>query len=417
MIATVFADLLPSPPGLAGPLQPHIDWFAGRLAEHGDTHATAQEQLRLVAHLRHWLQEHPLGAEALDAPCIGSFLQDRRQQGRAPRHNRVTLQTFLTGLRDAGMLPVAVRQDSPLDMLACAVDHSLTAERGLAPITRGHDLPIRRGLLQERFGTAPLLLHTLGLHDVTQFLLRHASRVSPRRAHYLVRALRTFCRFLVHCAHRSMDLAAAIPRGADGRLATVPKAMAPAQVTRRLQSGDRTQPTGQRDDAIVLVLARLGLRPGEVVAMMREALDWEAGALLVRGTGGRRDWLPLPPDVGAALATSLTHVRPRGATRRGCVCMKAPQRGFAHSVAVCTIVRRALERAGLELPWKGAPILRHSLATSLLRAGASMEDISEVLRQRRPQTTDISAKVDQGARRALAQPWPGGAVCAPYTPP
>ena len=410
MIATVFADLLPSHPGLVGPLQPHIDWFARRLAEQGYTHATAQEKLRLVAHLSHWLQEHQLGAEALDEPCIGSFLQDRRQQGRAPRHNRVTLQTFLTGLRDAGMLPVAVRQESPLDVLARAFDHYLTAERGLAPITRGHYLPIMRGFLQERFGTAPLLLHTLNLHDVTQFLLRHASRVSPRRAQYLVSALRTFCRFLVHRGHLTTDLAAAIPGVADWRLATVPKAMEPEQVTRLLQSCDRTQPTGQRDDAILLVLARLGLRPGEVVAMMLEDLDWEAGELLVRGKGGRRDRLPLPHDVGAALATYLTHVRPRCATRRVFVCMKAPQRGFANSVAVCTIVRRALERAGLELPCKGAHILRHSLATALLRAGASMGDISDVLRHRRPQTTEIYAKVDQGALGALAQPWPGGAV-------
>lgn len=155
MIATVFADLLPSHPGLAGPLQPHIDWFARRLAEQGYTHATAQEKLRLVAYLSHWLQEHQLGAEALDESCIGLFLQDRRQQGRAPRHNRVTLQTFLTGLRDAGMLPVAVRQDSPLDVLARAFDHYLTAERGLAPITRGHYLPIMRKLSSGAFWHRP----------------------------------------------------------------------------------------------------------------------------------------------------------------------------------------------------------------------------------------------------------------------
>ena len=124
-----------------------------------------------------------------------------------------------------------------------------------------------------------------------------------------------------------------------------------------------------------------------------------------------------PHDVGAALATSLTHVRPRWATRRVFVCMQAPPRGFAHAVAVCTIMRRALERAGLELPCQGAPILRHSLATALRRAGASMGDISDVLRHRRPQTTEISAKVAQGALGALAQPWPGGAVCTPYTPP
>jgi integrase/recombinase XerD len=410
MIAAIFSDLLPFHREPVGPLQPHLDWFARRLAEQGYTHATVQEKLRLVAHLSHWLQEHQLAAEALDEHCIGHFLQERQQQGWAPRHNRVTLQTFLLGLRDAGMLPVAGRQDSPLDVLERAFDHYLAAERGLAPITREHYLPIMRCFLQEHFGTAPLLLHTLGLHDVTQFLLRHTSRLSPRRAQYLVSALRTFCRFLVHRGHLTMDLAAAIPGVAAWRLATVPRALEPEQVTRLLESCDRTQPTGQRDYAIVLLLARLGLRPGEIVAMTLDDLDWDAGELLVRGKGGRRDRLPLPHDVGAALVTYLTHVRPRCTTRRVFVCMKAPQRGFANSVAVCTIVRRALERAGLEPPCKGAHILRHSLATSLLRAGASMGDISDVLRHRRPQTTEIYAKVDRGALAALAQPWPGGTV-------
>jgi integrase len=159
---------------------------------------------------------------------------------------------------------------------------------------------------------------------------------------------------------------------------------------------------------MMLLMARLGLRPGEVVAMTLEDLDWETGTLLVRGKGGRRDRLPLPQDIGQALVTYLSTVRPRCATRRVFLRMKAPQCGLANSVAVCTLVRRALERAGLELPCKGAHILRHSLATNLLHAGASMAAISDVLRHRRPQTTEIYAKVDQTALGALAQPWPGG---------
>jgi integrase len=152
------------------------------------------------------------------------------------------------------------------------------------------------------------------------------------------------------------------------------------------------------------------LRPGEVVAMTFDDLDWEAGTLLVRGKGGRRDGLPLPQDVGQAVVTYLTDVRPRGATRRVFLRMQAPPCGFANSVALCTIVRRALERASLAPPWKGAHILRHSLATNLLHAGASMVEMSDVLRHRRPQTTEIYAKVDQATLGALAQPWPGGAV-------
>jgi site-specific recombinase XerC len=153
-------------------------------------------------------------------------------------------------------------------MLAQAFDDYLTSVRGLALITREHYLPIVRRFLQERFGTGPLVLHALGIHDMTQFLLRQAATVSPRHAQSIVSALRTLCRFLVQRGDMSADLAAAIPAVADWRLATVPKAMAPAQVTWLLQSCNQDHPTGQRDDAIVLLMARLGLRPGEVVAMM-----------------------------------------------------------------------------------------------------------------------------------------------------
>jgi hypothetical protein len=267
MTVSVCAASLTSQPWHTGPLASHIAWCAGRLAEQGDAHFTAQEKLRLVTHLHQWLQDQHLGAEALDEPCLDQFLQYHQQQGRAPRHHRVTLQTFLHALRDAGMLPTPAQQHSSLDVLAQAFDDSLTSARGLAHLTRAHSLPIVRRFLQERFGTGPLVLHALDLHDVTQFLRRQAAAVSPRHAPSIVSALRTLCRFLVQRGDMSADLAAAIPAVAAWRLATVPKALAPAQVTRRLQSGHQAHPTGQRDDTMVLLMARLGLRPGEVVAM------------------------------------------------------------------------------------------------------------------------------------------------------
>jgi len=320
------------------------------------------------------------------------------------------LRTFLSDLRNAGMLPIPARQQSPIDVLAGAFADYLTHERGLALITREQYLKIVQRFLKECFGDSPLLLHGLGIHDVTQFLLRQTAVLSPRRAKYVVSALRTFCRFLLQRGEITPDLATAIPSVADWRLAIVPKAIEPEQITRLLQSCDQDHPTGQRAYAILLLLARLGLRPGEVVAMTLDDLDWEAGELLVRGKGGQRDLMPLPQDVGEALVTYLYHVRPRCATRRVFVRMKAPQQGFASSAAIDTIVRRALEQAGLETPCKGAYLLRHSLATHLLNAGASMAQISDVLRHRQPQTTEIYAKVNRMALGELAHPWPGGEV-------
>jgi site-specific recombinase XerD len=225
----------------------------------------------------------------------------------------------------------------------------------------------------------------------------------------MVGMLRAFFRFLYLRGDIATDLAACVPSVAEWRLSEVVKFLEPEEVELLLKCCDRSQPIGQRDYAILLLLARLGLRAGEVVAMMLDDIDWEAGEFTVRGKGGRQDRLPLPQDVGEALSTYLREGRPRCATRRVFICMQAPYRGFAKSTAVSEIVRRALERAGLNPPCKGAHILRHSLATGMIRAGASLAEIGEVLRHRLPRSTEIYAKVDLEALRDLAHPWPGGA--------
>jgi site-specific recombinase XerD len=176
-----------------------------------------------------------------------------------------------------------------------------------------------------------------------------------------------------------------------------------------LASVDRTRPQGLRDEAILLLLARLGLRAGEVARLSLDDLDWDAGELVIRGKRGRLDRLPLPWDVGEALGRYLREARPACPTRQVFVCLRAPRRGFQAGNAVGTIVRRALARAGLHPPHRGAHLLRHSLATRLLREGASLMEIGDLLRHQNLDTTRIYAKVDEPALRRLAPPWPGGA--------
>jgi integrase len=154
------------------------------------------------------------------------------------------------------------------------------------------------------------------------------------------------------------------------------------------------------------MLARLGLRAGEVASLELDDIDWRVGEIVVRGKGLLHDRLPLLPEAGEALATYLRWDRPPITTRRVFVRRKAPLRGFARSSTVSTIVRRALERAGLNPPAKGAHLFRHSLATGMLRSGASMAEIGEILRHRSPNTTEIYAKVDLAGLSSLAQPWP-----------
>jgi len=172
---------------------------------------------------------------------------------------------------------------------------------------------------------------------------------------------------------------------------------------------DRSKAVGRRDYAILLMLARLGLRAGEIVFLELEDIDWQAGCLSIRGKGGHRSQLPLPQDVGDAIVAYLRHGRPRTDSRRVFLRAKAPVRGFLGPSAVSTVVRHALLRAGVEAPTAGAHQFRHGLASEMLRHGASLEEIGELLGHRSPETTKIYAKVDLEALRPLALPWPGGA--------
>jgi site-specific recombinase XerD len=219
--------------------------------------------------------------------------------------------------------------------------------------------------------------------------------------------LRSFFRFLYQRGDTTGDFAAALPMIAYWRLSNIPKFLEPEEVERILDNCDRSTITGQRDYTVLLLLARLGLRGGEVANMVPDDIHWAAGEIVVRGKSAREDRMPLPQDVGGALATYLRHGRPRCTSRRVFIRARAPYQGFSSPVAVCDIVRRALSRAGLNPGFKGAHLLRHSLATHMLRKGNSLAEIGEVLRHQLPNTTEIYAKVDLGALRALAQPWKG----------
>ena len=393
-----------------GPLGVYLDTFVQPLLAQGYASATAQYMMRLLADLSSWLQRHALTAADLNEQRVDAFLQDRYGRCRPTRSDRSALRRLLEHLRDHGVIPGLVIESDGTAHSGIASDfqHYLLHQRCLAPTTVKYYLDTVRRFLGERFGTQPLRLEALCPQDITRFMVQQAHRYSPGHAKLFATALRSFFRFLLQRGAIATDLAKAVPTVPNWRLSTLPRFMQGEDVACLLQSCDRSTPQGQRDYAILLLLARLGLRPGEVVAMTLEDLDWEAGELLVRGKGGRRDRLPLPQDVGEALVTYLCHGRPRCATRRVFIRMKAPLRGFANSIAICTIVRRALERAGLNPALKGAHLLRHSLATQLLQGGASLAEIGELLRHQHIETTRIYAKVDQGALRALALPWPGG---------
>ncbi len=395
----------------AGPLGEHVDGFVEALSLAGYEPASIHDKVLLAAQLGRWLEHRRLGVRDLDEDRVREFLRLRGRRYRPRRGASRTLAQLLRHLRTAGELaPLVV----PAKRGTAAIIEEqyatyLREERGLVPATLINYLPLVDRFLLDRFGRGAVQLAQLKAADVTQFVRRRAPTMSVTRAKLLVTALRSFLRFLFLRRETATDLSLAVPAVADWRLARLPQFISAKDVQRLLHACDRGTATGRRDYAVLLLLARLGLRAGEVVHMELQDIDWEAGELVVRGKGARHERLPLPQDVGAALVEYLRRDRARGAARRVFICMRAPHRGFASSVAICTIVRRAIERAGLRPPSKGAHLLRHSLATELLRRGAPLAEIGELLRHRSPDTTVLYAKVDFAALRQIALPWPGGA--------
>lgn len=389
-------------------LASHIDSFAKFLAAEGYAAHTIKTKCAWVVDLSHWLKRCGLPLAELDEERIRQFHARRRDSTR--RGDAATGDQLLEFLRRRSAVPSLPRKTdrSALGRLMEDYGRYLSSQRGLACSTVVGYLRIVRRFLSEHFGNKALRLQALRSADLHRFVLCEARRVSRAHAGTTVTTLRSFLCFLRQRGTIKTDLAAALFGVAYWRFSHLPKSLPPEQVERLLRSCDRSTPSGRRDYAILLLLARLGLRGGEVLAMTLDDLDWECGDILVRGKGQRLERLPLPKEVGAALVHYLRHGRPACSTRKVFIRLKAPRHGLRLS-AICCVVRRALQRAGLDPEFKGAHLLRHSLATKMLRRGASLGEIGQLLRHRQPTTTQIYAKVDIEALRGIALPWMGGA--------
>jgi site-specific recombinase XerD len=393
-----------------GPLSCHINGFASSLYALGYASTSIHGKLMIVRNFSCWIKNRQLMVCELNEWAISDFFEEHPRAGYVRRGDLATLRSLLEWLRDAGITPKLLPDvdDSKLHRIECDFGHYLEKERGLSQPTLRNYLPVIRCFLSERFGSDTIVLSELCASNVIQFVLRHARTISCRNAQLMTSALRGFFRFLVFRGDINCDLAACVPTVADWRMSELPKSLDPEKVEHLLQNCDQSTAIGKRDYAILLLLARLGLRAGEIVAMTLDDINWDAGVLTIHGKGSRRDQLPIPQDVGEALATYLRHGRSPCATRRVFIRTRAPRRGFSGSAAIDDIVRRALKRAHLDPIRKGAHLLRHSLAIKMLGQGARLAEIGEVLRHSTTNTTQIYAKVDLTALSELAQPWPGG---------
>ena len=313
-------------------------------------------------------------------------------------------------LRTTRVIPGAKISIPSLPAERCARDYEqyLRQDRALARATIINYVPFIADFLKDRFGARPVRLSGLKAADVVRFVQSRARSLHVKRAKLMTTALRSFFQYIRLRGEVTLDLAAAVPIVAGWSMASIPRAIAPEQTRRLLASIDRKTAMGRRDYAIVLLLARLGLRSGEAAALELNDIDWSAGQLSIRGKGGRRSELPLPVDVGRAMAAYLRHGRPQCNSRRIFLRSKAPVRGFLGASGVGSIVRHRLQRAGITAPTYGAHQFRHGLASDMLRQGASLAEIGAVLGHHHPDTTRIYTKIDLKALYTLAQPWPGG---------
>jgi site-specific recombinase XerD len=364
-------------------------------------------QVWLMSRLSQWLDAESIGAEALNESVIEQFIAAFRAAGQIRGFSMRAFMPMLSWLRrDSVVRPPMVPASGGVDVLIERYHVWMVVDRALAPRTIGRYATTARGFLTWRSTASPDEgVEGLTGADVTGFLLHERNRrLAVGSLKGRVAELRSLLRFLHVGGFIPSSLAGAVPPVAGWRDTALPVTMPAADVAALLAGCDRTTRSGHRDLAVLMLLARMGLRAAEVAGLQLDHVDWRAGELVVHGKGGRVERLPLPVDVGEALVAYLTHARPPVDVRALIVSVQAPFRPL-RSTGIGEMVWRASARAGV--PAVRSHRLRHTLATTMLREGVTLRDIGQVLRHRDLATTAIYAKVDSTTLRELAGPWPG----------
>jgi integrase/recombinase XerD len=385
------------------PLAPWAAGYERWLAAGGYARWSVRKRVCQLASLSSWLEREGLAVWELNEQRAESFLASRREAGYVTWVTSRCIELPLAYLREVGAVAPAavVVSEGPWTGLLAGYRDYLVQERGLASLTVAGYERVARVFLEEQ---QPGRLESLTAAEVSGFLARECPRRSVSGARELVAGLRPLLRYLHVTGLIETPLVWAVPGVADLRDRSLPRGVEPQVVAGLLARCDRRRTVGRRDYAILLLLVRLGLRAGEVAAIQLEDLDWRAGEILVRGKRDRQDKLPLPVDVGQAMVSYLQRRGP-SEFRAVFLRMHAPA-GALTRIGVCGVVHDACVRAGV--PPVGAHQLRHTAATAMLRQGATLAEIAQVLRHREIKTTAQYAKVDRARLRPLAMPWPGG---------
>jgi len=392
-----------------GPLAPYAGGFRSQLARLRYSLGGTEYQMWIMFQLNQWLVTHGLGLTDFTPDRVEQFVAaHRNRRGRRFATERA-MHPLFGYLRDRGVLPPPASSppNSEADELLKHYRGYLIECRDLAPRTIEHYECMARGFLRDCLTPLASVVNLRGLTvaDVARFLLRKTSCRTARSVRNDVTWLRPFLRFLYVEDITPSQLAVSLPPAAGWRQTQLPARLTPGEVEALLASCNRSEARGHRDFAILILLARLGLRCIEVARLELGDFNWRAGEVLIRGKGLQTDPLPIPVDVGEAIVAYLRDGRPQTELRHVFITHRAPLRGIGTDV-VSNAVRDACRRVGI--PAVGAHRLRHTLASEMLRQGLALPEIAQVLRHRDLSSTAIYAKVDRMALMSVVQQWPEG---------
>jgi site-specific recombinase XerD len=397
------------------PCGPFLNLFAEELFRAGYAEITARRHIRAAEHLLYWSGSDGISISDLTETIVERF-DHHLNECQCPHYGHTSrlgllngVRLFLKCLQNAGVITTAVEQPtSQHPILFTTFCEWMRKQRGTCDATL-YNYSLSICDLLKRLGDDPGRLEAKCLR---QFVLEKSQQCGWAAAKKCTTALRMFLRFLIAEGKCSAELYAAVPVLAHWRLSSLPRYLQEEEVERTISSCDPDSPVGSRDRAILLLLARLGLRAGDILKLRLNDIDWEKAVIRLSGKERREVELPLTQEIGWALVAYLQKSRPQTDTDVLFIRSRAPFCAFASHCAVSVIVKQAMCRAGVTCPSRGAAhVLRHSVATSMLRQGASLQDIADILRHRSIETTQIYAKVDVNTLRQIALPWPEVQSC------
>ena len=402
----------------SGPMGPYVSAIAAELRQQGYAKSTIRRHLRAVDHFGAWLLKEGLSLHDISRPIVDRYLNglDRQfspssSRGRLP-HKAFGLSELVVFLRQRGVLQADIERQplTAIDRWLADFDHYLDQVAGNAQRTRSNYLRYARRLFTECFGTEGLNWPGLRSEQITEFVRSEASKLQPSSCGQPVTAIRALLRFLVSRSAVPSGLERAVPPVLTWRHSSLPRYISSSEVERVIGVCNPATPLGLRERAVIVLLANLGLRAGEVIRLKLDDIDWFEGRLIVRaGKNHRERSLPLSQEVGDVLVSYLRDARPASPHREVFLRWRPPFRPLRSSVTITTLVAKALKRAGVKVHRPGAHILRHTLATQMARQGAAFKEIADILGHLSLASTSVYAKLDLESLSKVALPWPGGA--------